>query len=650
MRRKLWLPVLLVLCLALTVGMLVACDPGSSQDGTQTPGDTTTPGGNEPGDENAYTEGLVFEDIGGSYSVTGYEGTDTEVVIPETYEDLPVTVIAESAFADQSTVTSVTIPDSVTSIGSSAFSGCSSLEIMTIPFVGATKEGASDTHFGYIFGAQRGDDNKDYVPASLKEVIIIGGTSIGDSAFRNCDSLTSVTIPDGVMSIGDHAFYSCNSLTSITIPDSVTSIGDQAFQYCDSLTSIAIPDSVTSIGGSAFSDCSSLTSVTIGDGVTSIGVGAFWGCTSLTSITIPNSVMSIGGSAFRNCVKLIEVYDKSSLGITAGSTANGYVGYYAKHVYTEEGGSWLTDTEDGFRFFWDGETGYLVAYLGDETRLTLPESFIAHDGTGVTSYQIYERAFYGRNDLTSVTIPDSVTSIGVGAFYNCASLTSITIGDSVKSIGQLAFWGCTSLTSVTIPDSVKSIGSYAFNDCYKLVEVYNKSSLGITAGSIVGHGSVGEHAKHVYTDEGGSWLTDTEDGYRFIYDGETGYLVAYLGSETELTLPDSFTAYDGTEVTSYQIYDYAFYGRNDLTSVTIPDSVTSIGDNAFSDCTSLTSITIPNSVTRIEVGAFLGCTSLTSVTFEGTMAEWNAVEKANDWAQECPLLTEVKCSDGTATV
>ena len=167
MRRKLWLPVLLVLCLALTVGMLVACDPGSSQDGTQTPGDTTTPGVNEPGDENAYTEGLVFEDIGGSYSVTGYEGTDTEVVIPETYEDLPVTVIAESAFADQSTVTSVTIPNSV--------------------------------------------------------------TSIGDYAFYNCDSLTSVTIPNSVTSIGSHAFRGCDSLTSVTIPNSVTSIGSYAF-------------------------------------------------------------------------------------------------------------------------------------------------------------------------------------------------------------------------------------------------------------------------------------------------------------------------------------------------------------------------------------------------------------------------------------
>ena len=131
--------------------------------------------------------------------------------------------------------------------------------------------------------------------------------AIGDKAFRDCDSLTSVTIPNSVTSIGGHAFSSCYSLTSVTIPDSVTRIGDGAFKYCGSLTSVTIPDSVTSIGDGAFEGCGSLTSVTIPDSVTSIGDYAFWSCDSLTSVTIPNSVTSIGEWAFKYCDSLTSV-------------------------------------------------------------------------------------------------------------------------------------------------------------------------------------------------------------------------------------------------------------------------------------------------------------------------------------------------------
>ena len=192
--------------------------------------------------------------------------------------------IGEYAFHNCHSLTSVTIEDDVTSIGNGAFYGCNSLTRIAIPFVGANLEGNGETNFGYVFGAQNYLDNADYVPASLKEVIVTGGTSIGEHAFFDFSSLTSVTIPDSVTSIGNDAFYGCSDLTSITIPDSVTDIGDYAFSGCSGLTSITIPDSVTSIGEGAFYGCSGLTSITIPDSVTSIGRLVFGYCSELTTI------------------------------------------------------------------------------------------------------------------------------------------------------------------------------------------------------------------------------------------------------------------------------------------------------------------------------------------------------------------------------
>ena len=234
----------------------------------------------------------------------------TSVTIPDS-----VTSIGEWAFNYCRSLTSVTIPNSVTIIGDSAFSNCKSLTSVAIPdsvtsIGGSAFRGCSSLTSVAIPNSVTiiGDDAFRGCSSLTSVTIPDSVTSIGDDAFSNCKSLTSVTIPDSVTSIGNFAFSYCESLTSVTIPDSVTSIGDNTFDGCTSLTSVTIPNSVTSIGKGAFSNCKSLTSVTIPDSVTRIGVGAFASCTSLTSVTIPDSVTSINNGAFYDCSSLTDVY------------------------------------------------------------------------------------------------------------------------------------------------------------------------------------------------------------------------------------------------------------------------------------------------------------------------------------------------------
>lgn len=417
--------------------------------------------------------------------VKGYSGASNEVIIPSFYKGYAVNSLIETSFKNCVEIVSVEIPDSVKSIGQRAFSGCSNLESLTIPFVGA-KAGvtSSDTYqypFGYIFGTAKYEGGEAtwqyyygsstssptsttyYIPSSLKSVTVTGG-NILHGAFDDCSGLTSITIGNGVTSIGDATFYNCSGLTSITIPDSVTRIGNSAFLGCSGLTSVTIPDSVTSIGDSAFYGCSGLTSVTIPDSATSIGSCAFRDCTGLTSVTIGNSVTSIGNGAFWYCYKLVEVYNKSALSITAGSSDNGEVAYYAKNVYTNEGGSKLTTDENGYVIYTDGDQKILVAYRGTETELVLP-SYIT---------EINNHAFYNCRALTSITIPSSVKVIGGSAFRNCSGLTSITIPNGVRYIGSYAFADCGGLTSIIISNSVRQIGSFVFLNCSNLASIHFK--------------------------------------------------------------------------------------------------------------------------------------------------------------------------------
>ena len=317
----------------------------------------------------------------------------------------------------------------------------------------------------------------------------------------------SVIIEYGVTGIGQSAFENCTNLTSVTIPNSVTDLGSDTagkqggpFMGCTGLTSITIPNSVTYIGKEAFQGCTGLTSITIPNSVTHIYDLTFADCTRLTSINIPNSVTFITSSAFKNS-------------------------------------GWYNNQADGILYL----NKLLIGFKGDKPT----GSLIIADGT----LRIINDAFSNCSGLTSITIPNSVTSIGLRAFNGCTGLSSITIPNSVTSIEDRAFWGCTSLTSIIV--------------------------------------------------ENGNQYYDSRNNCNAIIDSNNQLIVGCKNT----IIPNSVTS----------IGDEAFYGCSGMTSISIPNNVTSIGDKAFYGCSGLVYITLPSNLTSIGYEAFSHCNNLIDI-------------------------------------
>ena len=496
---------------------------------------------------------FIWCNLNGANTLACYLGEVAELTLPADYNGENY-VIGNDAFNGCTGLTSIEIPNSVTSIGSDAFNGCTGLKtVYNFSNLTFSKGSGYDGYVAYyadnVYNVPNGFIDSDFIWYENEDGMALAGYlgnateitlpdnyngenyTIGNSAFSYCDRLKSITIPNSVISIGYEAFAYCTGLTSVVIGNSVTSIGYEAFAYCTGLTSITIPNSVTSIVEGAFYNCTGLTSVVIGNSVTSIGSSAFSGCTGLTSIEIPNSVTSIGNYAFSSCS-----------GITS---------------------------------------------------ITIPNS--------VTS--IGYDAFNGCTGLTSIEIPNSVTSIGYEVFAYCTGLTSITIPNSVTSIGDYAFYNCTGLKTVYNFSNLTFSKGSSRNGyvAYYADKVYNAPN-GFIDGDFIW-----------YENEDGMTLTGylgnaTELALPADYNGKSvtsieSYALYNCTGLTSIEIPNSVTS----------IGNYTFYGCTELTSITIPNSVTSIGASAFEGCNNIEKLYIGSSVESIGDKAFTGCEKITEI-------------------------------------
>lgn len=575
--------------------------------------------------------------------------------------------IGDNAFLNCTNLVNVSLPDSLTSISFNTFYGCN---LQTYDDGTAYYLGNSENHYLVLVSVISKeitsftiDDKTKFIWSSaFSECRVLESIEntqnilcIGSYAFEHCNNLKTFTIPYGVTTIEDGTFFCCTNMQTITIPETVTSIGQSAFEGCNNLKSISIPNSVTSIGNKAFYECKKLENIIIPDGVTFIRYYTFYGCESLEWVSLPESVYYIDQFAFKNCSSLKSIIIPSAvtkIAVAAFLHCDALTTVY--YGGTED--KWSTISIEGNNGCLNGVRKYYFSQTEPEK-----DGYFWHfDTDGVTPVSWGNEPNYSYG-LEYVLNDDNASYIVVG-IGDCIDkdliIPSTHKGLPVNAIGENAFNGNTDITYVLIDRAVTSIGQGAFNLCSSLKNVYYNgtkeewetlcSSIGVSNDYLI-------DAKVYYfsqtqPEEGFFWHFDTDGktpvswgvesdysvGLKYsLNTDEKGYTVVGIGycEDTDLVIP---ATYRGLPVTA--IGSNAFESVRSFKSVSIPASVTTIGEKAFASCgvtsvtfatnsqlttvdryaffssSSLQSIALPDGVTTIGVAAFNGCNNITSIS------------------------------------
>ena len=559
---------------------------------------------------NEYTsEGLTvskyasYNGINRAAVITGYTGTDTEVYIPRYIDGYVVLGINFNAFKNNTKITKVKIPETVTFINGYAFTGCTKLESINIP----------------------------------EAVTSLSGYGI----FMDCSSLKSIVIPNSVTELGQSIFQDCTSLETVVLSNKLTELQSQSFLGCSNLQSITIPSALIKIGQYAFNNCSGLKNVVFEGDLKTIEYGGFYYCSALESIVIPKSVTTVGGRAFAGCSKLT-IYCE----ITSQPS-----GWSSEWNYSDCPVVWNCDdpnsmvnsgtTASGYKWSLnENRTISITGYTGTATNLSIPSTI---ENLAVTA--IGEDAFANNTTIQTIVVPNSIESIAFGAFAGCSSLESISLGTGITSLGNYlfedcvslkeftlpsgetsisggmfdgctslqkvtllgtidyigpnAFNGCTSLTTFSIPNDVQYIGSYAFKNCSSLTGISLPSSL-VELKDQAFYGCLGISSVTIPT------------GVEDIGVG----VFAYCANLT--SIKSSNTEYIAKNNCLIEKSSNKLLAGCKNSTIPTDGSVIAIEQYAFAGCSSLTSLTIPSKVVYIGAYAFEGCSSLTSVAFSAT--------------------------------
>lgn len=478
-------------------------------------------------------------------------------------------LIAEYAFGSRNeNVKSIKLPNSITSINENAFRNTSFYRNKTNWSNGVLYCGK------YLIKV----DNEKTGTLTIKE----GTTVIADNAFSSCE-ISSVSFPASITRIGKYAFES-SKITSIVIPLNITRIAEGTFEKCNELTSVTL-NNVSHIGTIAFRYCGKLTSITLPNNLVVIEPGTFERCGDLISISVPESVRYIGTKAFCECEHLTYVTLKENIK-QIGTGAFG--GTNIQQITLPESIRYIGNSA------FDGCTKL--------SRITIPTS-LRNIGT-----------FRHCSSLQEIQLPDSLEKISQGMFTMCEKLTSISIPANVRIIGESAFELCENLTTITLPDHLESIGNEAFGGCEKISTV-------ISTPFKFAHLFPASSIQNIYIADDADMNAFNRTDYPNLQNIKIGEGVKHLvpgfyqSSEQEIVVPNHIQYID----------DKAFQNMANLTSVTLPEGVISIGREAFAN-SKISKINIPANVEIISENAFDNCTFLSEITVDAQNAKYASID------------------------